>query len=154
AGYALSTEKTTPRPGSFEARPLPLTIVRLATLREVVRLRDQLGPSLVLLDARSPEQFSGVEAGEGVAHPGRIPGAVNVPFALNLDGTGSLRSVADLRTLYHQAGVSPDSANIVYCRTGMQASLTYFVLRYLGYDATLYDGSFIEWSNAGETVWS
>jgi 3-mercaptopyruvate sulfurtransferase SseA len=36
----------------------------------------------------------------------------------------------------------------------MQASMTYFVLRYLGYDVSLYDGSFIEWSNAGETIWS
>ena len=40
-----------------------------------------------------------------------------------------------------------ESANIVYCRTGMQASMTYFVLRYLGYEATLYDGSYVEWSN-------
>jgi 3-mercaptopyruvate sulfurtransferase SseA len=30
--------------------------------------------------------------------------------------------------------------------------LTYFVLRYLGYDTTLYDGSYIEWSNAGEAI--
>ncbi|MBV9067874.1 MAG: hypothetical protein JO093_14215 [Acidobacteria bacterium] len=44
------------------------------------------------------------------------------------------------------------TTNIVYCRTGMQASMTYFVLRYLGYDASLYDGSFIEWSKAGEMI--
>jgi len=28
----------------------------------------------------------------------------------------------------------------------MQASLTYFVLKYLGYDVRLYDGSYAEWS--------
>ena len=154
AGYAVSTETTPPRPGSFEARPMPQTITRLAPMREVVRLREQLGPNLVLLDARSPEQFYGDETGPDVAHAGHIPGAVNVPYALNLDGSGALRSVADLRALYHRAGVTRESANIVYCRTGMQASMTYFVLRYLGYDATLYDGSFVEWSNAGELVWS
>lgn len=32
----------------------------------------------------------------------------------------------------------------------MQASLTYFALRYLGYDATLYDGSFV--SGTKETI--
>lgn len=154
AGYAVTTKTTPPRPGSFEARPVPRAITRLAAMRELVRLREQLGPNLVLLDARSPEQFCGDEAGPDVTNPGHIPGAVNVPYALNLDGTGALRSVADLRTLYHQAGVTRDSANIVYCRTGMQASMTYFVLRYLGYDATLYDGSFVEWSNAGEMIWS
>jgi thiosulfate/3-mercaptopyruvate sulfurtransferase len=154
AGYAVSTEKPSPRPGSFAARPVPQTVTRLATLREIVRLREQLGPSLVLIDARSPEQYYGDEAGPDVSHPGHIPGAMNIPYTSNFDSSGALRSVADLRTLYHGAGVTRDSGNIVYCRTGMQASMTYFVLRYLGYDATLYDGSFIEWSNAGEMIWS
>lgn len=154
AGYAVSTEKMPLRAGSFEARPMPQAIVRLAAMRELVRLREQLGTSLVLIDARSREQFCGEEAGAGVAHPGHIPGAVNVPFASNLDSSGALRSVADLRTMYHRAGVTRNAANIVYCRTGMQASMTYFVLRYLGYDVTLYDGSFVEWSNAGEMTWS
>ncbi len=154
AGYATSTERVVPKPGSFEARPVPQTITRLATMREVVRLRDQLGPNLVLIDARSPAQFCGDEAGPDVQHAGHIPGAVNVPYPSNLDATGSFKSVYDLRVIYHQAGVTRDSANIVYCRTGMQASMTYFVLRYLGYDVSLYDGSFIEWSNAGEMIWS
>ncbi len=154
AGYATSTERVVPKPGSFEARPVPQTITRLATMREVVRLRDQLGPNLVLIDARSPAQFCGDEAGPDVQHAGHIPGAVNVPYPSNLDATGSFKSVYDLRLIYHQAGVTRDSANIVYCRTGMQASMTYFVLRYLGYDVSLYDGSFIEWSNAGEMIWS
>ena len=154
AGYAISKERVQPSPGSFEARAMPQTVTRLATLREIVRLRDQLGPNLALLDVRSPAQFSGDEAGPDVQHAGHIPGAVNIPYATNLDVTGSFKSVDDLRLIYHQAGVTKDSANIVYCRTGMQAAMTYFVLRYLGYDASLYDGSFIEWSNAGEMIWT
>lgn len=154
AGYAVSTETTPPRPGSFEARPAPQTIIRLATMHEVVRLRDQVGPNLVIIDARSPAQFCGNEAGPDVDHPGHIPGAVNIPYDSNLDAGGALRPAGDLRALYHRAGVTRDSANIVYCRTGMQASMTYFVLRYLGYDVTLYDGSFVEWSNAGEMIFS
>lgn len=154
AGYATSKERVQPRPGSFEARAVPQTVTRLAAMRELVRLRDQLGSSLVLIDARSPAQFSGDEAGPDVLHAGHIPGAMNIPSASNLDATGSFKPVYELRLLYHQAGVARDSANIVYCRTGMQAAMTYFVLRYLGYDATLYDGSFIEWSNAGEMIWS
>lgn len=154
AGYATSKERVQPKPGSFEARVVPHTVTGLAPMREIVRLRDQLGSSLVLIDARSSAQFCGDEAGPDVQHAGHIPGALNVPSALNLDATGAFRSVYELRLLYHQAGVTRSSANIVYCRTGMQASMTYFVLRYLGYDASLYDGSFIEWSNAGEMVWS
>ena len=154
AGYATSKERVQPRPGSFEARAVPQTVTRLAAMRAIVRLREQLGSSLVLIDARSSAQFSGDEAGPDVQHAGHIPGAMNIPYASNLDATGSFKSVYDLRVIYHQAGVTRDSANIVYCRTGMQASMTYFVLRYLGYDVSLYDGSFIEWSNAGEMIWS
>ena len=58
----------------------------------------------------------------------------------------------ELRETYRSAGVTARSANIVYCRTGIQASLTYFVLKYLGYDATLYDGSFTEWSASPDTL--
>lgn len=154
AGYATSKERLQPRPGSFEARAVPPAVTRLATMREVVRLRDQVGPNLVLIDARPSAQFCGEEAGANVEHAGHIPGAVNIPYGSNLDVTGTFKSVYDLRVMYHRAGVKRESANIVYCRTGMQASMTYFVLRYLGYDVSLYDGSFIEWSNAGETIWS
>lgn len=154
AGYATSKERVQPKPGSFAARAVPQTVTRLAAMREIVRLREQLGSSLVLIDARSSAQFSGDEAGPDVQHAGHIPGAMNIPHASNLDATGSVKSVYDLRLIYHQAGVTRGSTNIVYCRTGMQASMTYFVLRYLGYDVSLYDGSFIEWSNAGEMIWS
>jgi thiosulfate/3-mercaptopyruvate sulfurtransferase len=153
-GYATSTERVVPKPGSFKARPVPETVTRLATMRELVKLSDQLGPNLVLIDARSPAQFCGEDAGDGVQHAGHIPGAVNVPYALNLESTGTFKTVYDLRRLYLQAGVTRESANVVYCRTGMQASMTYFVLRYLGYETSLYDGSFIEWSNAGEMIQS
>ena len=39
-----------------------------------------------------------------------------------------------------------DARVVVYCRTGMDASVPYFVLRSLGYDVALYDGSYAEWS--------
>ena len=154
SGHATSTERVSPKPGSFEARPIPQTVTRLFAMREVVRMREQRGQDLVLIDARPPAQFFGDEAGPDVKHAGHIPGAVNLPYASNLDAGGAFKSVYDLRLLCRQAGVTRDSVNIVYCRTGMQAAMTYFVLRYLGYDASLYDGSFIEWSNAGEMIWS
>lgn len=154
AGYSTSTKPVVPKAGSFEARPVPKMITSLAAMREAVKSREELGPNLVLIDARTSAQFCGHEAGPDVRRAGHIPGAVNVPYASNLDGAGMLRTVYDLRLLYHQAGVTRDSTNIVYCRTGMQASMTYFVLRYLGFDASLYDGSFIEWSNGGEMIWS
>ena len=151
AGYATSTTRERPRRGAFEARAVGARVTSLASIRERVRLRHQL-PCLVLIDARPTAQYSGEEAGPDVQRAGHIPGASNVPAPSNLDAAGSFKPPDDLRVLYRWAGVTSDSANIVYCRTGIQASLTYFALRYLGYDVSLYDGSFVEWSNAGEPI--
>lgn len=126
----LSTEPVTPEAAPFEATPRPEVLATLAAIRE--------GKELLLLDSRPPAQFQ---------DPGHIPGAVNVPLAANFKD-GVLRSPAELLDLYGQAGVSKDSVNVAYCRSGMQAAVTYFVLRYLGRDARLYDGSWTEWSKA------
>jgi len=40
---------------------------------------------------------------------------------------------------------------VSYCHSGVQGAYDYFIAKYLGYDAALYDGSFQEWSNATET---
>ena len=149
-GCATSRDRVTSRTGTFEARVAPQTIARIATVRELVRMQGLLGTRLTIIDARSPAQFTGDEAGAELRRAGHIPGAVNVPLASNFDASGALQRADVLRALYADAGVTAQSANLVYCRTGMQASVTYFVLRYLGYEAALYDGSFVEWSNAGE----
>jgi thiosulfate/3-mercaptopyruvate sulfurtransferase len=59
----------------------------------------------------------------------------------------ALRSVPALRKLYEEAGARHGRTVVAYCRTGGQASHTYFTLKYLGYDVVMYDGSFFEWSN-------
>ncbi|MGZ7032603.1 MAG: sulfurtransferase, partial [Thermoanaerobaculia bacterium] len=151
---ALSTDPVIAKPSAFEAIPHEETITRFRAVRDAVRLRDLVEPYLVLIDAREPSQFCGDEAGADVRRPGRIPGAVNLPWSLNLTTTATpvLRPAAELRAIYEQSGVGKATRNIVYCRTGMQASVDYFVLKYLGYDASLYDGSFIEWSRSAELI--
>jgi thiosulfate/3-mercaptopyruvate sulfurtransferase len=46
--------------------------------------------------------------------------------------------------------VKPRDTVATYCHIGQQASLLYFVARYLGYEAHLYDGSFEDWSRRPE----
>jgi thiosulfate/3-mercaptopyruvate sulfurtransferase len=139
---------------TFRARPRPSAVVRMSVLRDMVKWRTVLGRSYVLIDARSPAQFAGQEMSADIERPGRIPGSVNVPWTENFT-TGAIQRflpARELREAYLIAGVSTKSANIVYCRTGVQAAADYFVLRYLGYDAALYDGSFIEWSTSPENL--
>jgi len=152
-GYETTSELTLFEPVLFRARPNESTVVPIKTLKSLVRWREELASNLVMIDSRSTHQFRGTEAGPDVTRPGHIPGAVNVPWDENFTA-GSvprLLPVPELRELYTTAGVSPKSTNVAYCRTGMQAAVTYFVLRYLGYGGMLYDGSFVEWSSEPNT---
>jgi thiosulfate/3-mercaptopyruvate sulfurtransferase len=149
----VSTETVPVVPVAFRASVRRELVVSLKAMQTLVKWRKELGSDLAMIDARAPEQFCGKEAGAGVERGGHIPGAVNVLWTENLttDVTQRLLPDRELRELYTSAGVSPRSTNIVYCRTGMQATLNYVVLKYLGYDVALYDGSFTEWSGQADT---
>jgi thiosulfate/3-mercaptopyruvate sulfurtransferase len=53
-----------------------------------------------------------------------------------------------LETLLASRGLLPGKKVITYCEVGLQASHGYFLFKYLGYDAAMFDGSFQEWSAA------
>jgi thiosulfate/3-mercaptopyruvate sulfurtransferase len=48
--------------------------------------------------------------------------------------------------MFRDAGIQPGDRVVAYCHIGQQATVVYFVARYLGYDARLYDGSWEDWS--------
>lgn len=145
---ATSTVSPTVVRAPFTIAERPYTVTKFADVSDLVRRRGKLPEKLLLIDARPSLYFSGEMRGAGIKRAGHIPDAVNIPWTANLASEESpvLRSVAELRQLYANAGVTRDAIVIAYCRTGMEASMTYFVLRYIGYDVSLYDGSFIEWS--------
>ena len=107
-------------------------------------------PSVMILDARAPKFYTGADVGR-MPRGGHIPGAKNIPFStLVEDSTNKFKSVETLRQLFNAAGVKQGDSVTTYCHIGQQASLLYFVARYLGYDAHLYDGSFEDWSRRPE----
>ncbi|KPK77726.1 MAG: hypothetical protein AMS25_16615, partial [Gemmatimonas sp. SM23_52] len=55
-----------------------------------------------------------------------------------------------LRQAFFTAGVEPGDRVVSYCFVGQAASVAYLVARYLGYDASVYDGSFQEWSSRAD----
>ena len=134
--------------GELSARPRSEVLVRITAVRTILYAAELKQLPLTIVDARSPAQFFGFESGADITCPGHIASAINVPWNLNMttSATPVFRAPADLRRMYRDAGIADGATVIVYCRTGMQASVTYFVLRYLGYDVHLYDGSYIEWN--------
>ena len=57
---------------------------------------------------------------------------------------------AALKLLLSDAGIKQGDQVVSYCHIGQQATLVYFVAKYLGYGARLYDGSFEDWSKRTE----
>jgi 3-mercaptopyruvate sulfurtransferase SseA len=53
---------------------------------------------------------------------------------------------AELEAKLRAAGATTGKPVVSYCMVGMRASVVYFVARYLGHDARLYDGSIIDWT--------
>ena len=103
----------------------------------------------VILDVRPEDYFTGAKSEE--ARAGRIPGAVNRPFTSDVskeDGTIRFKPSEELDTAYARLIPGRESPVIVHCRTGHQASQTFFVLkRLLGYSNVLfYDGGWSEWA--------
>ncbi|MBN2473619.1 MAG: YeeE/YedE family protein [Pirellulales bacterium] len=100
----------------------------------------------VIIDARPAPYFTGEKSDE--ARAGHIPGAVNRPFSEDLRDDGQPKSLPELTGAYEAIVPSKDTPVIVHCRTGHQASQTYFVLRHvLGYrNVKWYDGGWTDWA--------
>jgi len=150
-GRPLTTAVPEVRPSTYTPTIHPDIIVPFRAVQELVRARDTArGTTVTMLDGRPEAQYSGAEAGEGIAHPGHIPGAESLCWEKNLVSKDNpvLRPVKDLRETYEKAGATAGHPVVTYCRTGVMASHDYFTAKYLGYDARLYDGSYMEWNRA------
>jgi thiosulfate/3-mercaptopyruvate sulfurtransferase len=141
-GRQVTSEVVEPKKGTLTPRPNPKLIVDAAWVKENLS-----NPQVRILDARAPQFYSGAEQGR-MSRAGHIPNARSIPFSsLVEDSTNKFKTVEALKHLFDQADVKPTSSVATYCHIGQQASLLYFVARYLGYDAHVYDGSFEDWSN-------
>lgn len=117
-------------------------------------LRANQTHSAVLIDVRSPQEFSGeILAPPGLPETcqrgGHIPDALNIPWGQAANEDGTFKSFGELHDLYVSQGVDGRKPVIAYCRIGERSSHTWFVLKYLlGYpDVRNYDGSWTEWGN-------
>ncbi len=105
-------------------------------------------PNGVIVDVRSPKQYSG-EEGEEIRR-GHIPGARNIFWERTLEGEEIKvwKKKEDLEKIFVEAGVTKNKEVIVHCRTGREGSHLYFTLKYvLAFpNVRLYRASWVEWS--------
>ena len=103
----------------------------------------------VIIDVRPSNYYSGAKSDE--ARAGHIPRAINRPYTADIVKTNDIQQfkpVDQLQTAYAQIIPAKESKVIIHCRTGHQASQTFFVLvRMLGYkDVLWYDAGWSEWA--------
>jgi len=146
----LVSEVPSPKPTTYLAKDAD-TSIRAHQVDVFATLNNR---SEVLVDVRSPQEFSGeVIAPPGMTETaqrgGHVPGAVNIPWGKAVNEDGTFKVADELQKLYGGAGVSQDKAVITYCRIGERSAHTWFVLQeLLGYkNVRNYDGSWTEWGS-------
>lgn len=136
------------------AVPAKLTVrmdeSRVRDAGQVLRAIGDAGTQIV--DARAPERFRGeVPEPRAGLRSGHIPGSRNVFFKALLKDDGTLKSDADLRAVFEDAGVDLNKPVITSCGSGVTAAVLTLALEKLGHrDVALYDGSWTEWGQNRE----
>lgn len=124
-----------------QIRPWPAD--RVADADEVGRLAAGAG---TVVDARAPERYRG-EVEPVDPRPGHVPGAINVPYAGNVDDRGRLLPHDRLRERFPGA----DRREVaVYCGSGVTACHDVLALEAIGIAAKLFPGSWSAWSSDPE----
>ena len=125
-----------PRPRTFDFTENPSGRITADQIRN--------NPALKLMDTRSVEEFTGARDLDN--KPGHLPGARNIVWRDLIAGPrGYFPEKGHVAGLLEGAGIQPGDPVVSYCRSGMRASVGYLVLKELGYNVSLYDGSYRDW---------
>jgi thiosulfate/3-mercaptopyruvate sulfurtransferase len=137
AGYAVRSGEEVRESADFQPRPHPDQLVLLADVPD----------QPLLVDSRDPQRYAGlVEPIDPRA--GHIPGAVNFPFARNLDAHGRFLPAETVREQFRALlGDHPPQEAVFYCGSGVSACLNLVAMAHAGLPpGRLYVGSWSEWS--------
>lgn len=124
-------------PAKFTPHVRPEVRAELADVRPIAEEKTD-DPKVQFLDARPARRYAA----------GHLAGAANLYWQDTLvsEDDPVFLPVEKLRELYAARGIAPGKKIVTYCEVGIQASHGYFLAKYLGYGAAMYDGSFYEWN--------
>jgi thiosulfate/3-mercaptopyruvate sulfurtransferase len=145
--YPVNRKPVTAEPRTFNPHPNSKPVAETEEILQQLNRED-----LALWDARSVNEYRGISRFS--QYPGHIPSAINLDWLELMDRQNNLRlkPEAELRELLAGLGITPDKRVITYCQTHHRSSLSWFVLKYLGYEqAKGYPGSWSDWGNRDDT---
>jgi thiosulfate/3-mercaptopyruvate sulfurtransferase len=136
-----TTDAGTVKSATLTVHLHPEIVTKIDYMEKLVAQPDS---GVVILDARPSKRYRN----------GHLRAAESLYWenALVSDKDPLLKSPVELRQLFTAVGVTGQKKAVSYCEVGLQASYVYFLARYLGIDAAMYDGSYREWSEANQPV--
>jgi thiosulfate/3-mercaptopyruvate sulfurtransferase len=140
AAWKGITERGRVEVDPVDRAPVPWPTEAIADAGDVA---DHLEAGGVVIDSRAPERYRGeTEPIDDVA--GHVPGAINLPFADNLDGTAHFLDRDALAERFSGVG---DPNPIVYCGSGVTACHNALAMEAVGRGLPrVYVGSWSGWS--------
>ena len=144
--------------GGWEKGKLPIsTTVYKAQRKEFVpridnsKIKTKLDTLLsinkkTIIDGRVKTHYKGEKS--LAKRYGHIPTALNYACTQNYEVTDTgnrMKDFKELKNIYKD--LPKDKEIILYCDGGAEAALNFIVLQELGYKASVYDGSWLEWGN-------
>jgi thiosulfate/3-mercaptopyruvate sulfurtransferase len=127
----------------FVARARPEMVVTRKWVKKNMREKNTL-----LVDARSPDEFTGKDLLPGIKRGGHIPGAVNLDWVNLSDELKTFKSPDDIKAILARAGITPETRVVSYCQQGIgRATFLGMAMTLVGYDNVVeYTGSWQDWS--------
>ena len=128
---------------TFSPTVHPEMICKMAEIQKADR-------NFLLLDGRDKEEFDGVDPAK--RSKGHLPGAFLLSFKDLQTATGAYKSKKEIIEIAAKSGATPDKPIVVYCNTGIKASVLYIALKEIaGFsNVRYYDGSYAEWVSVPE----
>lgn len=142
-GRPLSTAAESPPRANFIAR----TDQRVFVGKDVV-LSAIDDPNTCVVDALNVEHYTGASP-VGVARPGHIPSALNMPFVEVIDmETHTYLPAEALGSALENLDSDSGDRVITYCTAGIASSSVAFAMALMGREnISIYDGSLLEWAS-------
>ncbi|HLN52836.1 MAG TPA: rhodanese-like domain-containing protein [Lentimicrobium sp.] len=145
ARIPLTVTPTTLKPVTFEVNLVHDMNIEMASLKSIIN-----NPDIILLDAREKDEYDGLDkAGKSKGH---LPNAIFMNFKEVLTENGQYKSVEEIKATATKFGITPEKQVIVYCQTGIKASVLYFAFKELAglTNVRLYAGAYAEWASVNE----
>jgi len=144
-GKPLSKEETKLPPATFKAK---VNERIKATTEEILKIAKGEVKDVQLIDARTEKEYTGYDV--RALRGGHIPNTtINVSHELNFDKqTGKILPLKILKERFF-GRLDPNKRTIALCQTGSRSTLTYIVLKLLGFkDVANYDDSWVVYGNS------